>query len=237
MEYIDSGFAMSLRAVQRNIPGLAKGIWNLVGMRYIDTIMKKTVPQWWYDFKKEKIYKAAEKYKVPVFSSSSLRYTEGAQDIAQGKTVGKVLGAEAFSPCKLEQTHPDLFWYGIHGVETLYTVMGTGCKKVVRISTDDTDVVVGTWDDNRIGTFRGIRSGKSDYGGTVYGEKAIAQIGTYSGYNPLLVRIIEFFKTGIAPVTPKETLEIYAFLEAAHESKRRGGVPVTLEEVMKKSRA
>jgi hypothetical protein len=61
MEYIDSGFAMSLRAVQRNVPGLARGLWNLLGMRYIDTLMKKTVPHWWYDFKKEKIYKAAEK--------------------------------------------------------------------------------------------------------------------------------------------------------------------------------
>lgn len=61
MEYIDSGFAMSLRAVQRNIPGFAKGIWNLIGMRNIDTLMKKTAPSWWYDFKKEKIFKAAEK--------------------------------------------------------------------------------------------------------------------------------------------------------------------------------
>ncbi len=54
MEYLDSGFAMSLRAVQRNLPGIAKGMWNLVGMRSIDTLMKKTAPQWWYDFKKEK---------------------------------------------------------------------------------------------------------------------------------------------------------------------------------------
>ena len=61
MEYIDSGFAMSLRAVQRNIPGIAKGVWNLLGMRSIDTVMKKTAPMWWYDFKKEKIFKAAEK--------------------------------------------------------------------------------------------------------------------------------------------------------------------------------
>jgi hypothetical protein len=181
------------------------------------------------------IYKAAEQYKTPVFSSSSLRYTQGAQEIAQGKTVGKVLGADCYSPCKLEQTHPDLFWYGIHGVETLFTVMGTGCKKVVRMSTADTDLVTGTWDDGRIGTFRGIRSGKADYGGTVFGEKSIAQIGPYAGYNPLLVKIIEFFKTGISPVTSKETLEIYAFMEAADESKRKGGMPVSVEEVLKKA--
>jgi hypothetical protein len=61
MEYIDSGFAMSLRAVQQNLPGIAKGFWNLMGMRHIDTLMKKTMPQWWYDYKKEKIQKAAER--------------------------------------------------------------------------------------------------------------------------------------------------------------------------------
>jgi len=66
MEYIDSGFAMSLRAIQRNIPGVAKGIWNLVGMRNIDTLMKKTAPHWWYDYKKDKVYKAAEKALVSV---------------------------------------------------------------------------------------------------------------------------------------------------------------------------
>ena len=61
MEYLDSGFAMSLRAVQRTIPGIVQGAWNLVGMRSIDTLMKKTAPVWWYNFKQEKIYKAAGK--------------------------------------------------------------------------------------------------------------------------------------------------------------------------------
>jgi len=61
MEYLDSGFAMSLRAVQRTIPGIVQGAWNLVGMRNIDTLMKKTAPEWWYLYKQEKIYKAAEK--------------------------------------------------------------------------------------------------------------------------------------------------------------------------------
>ncbi len=61
MEYLDSGFAMSLRAVQRTIPGIVQGAWNLVGMRSIDTLMKKTAPDWWYHYKQEKIYKAAER--------------------------------------------------------------------------------------------------------------------------------------------------------------------------------
>lgn len=176
------------------------------------------------------IFAAAKKANVGLFSASSLRYSAGAQEIAGGK-YGKVLGAETHSPCHLESTHPDLFWYGIHGVESLFTVMGPGCKQVVRISTPDADVVVGTWNDGRIGTFRGVRSGKLGYGGTVYAEKSTVQIGDYGGYNPLLKEITDFFKSGVVPVSSVDTLDIYAFMEAADESKRKGGVPVSLASI------
>jgi len=180
-----------------------------------------------------KPFDAAKKANVPVFSSSSLRYTPGAQEIAKGK-IGKILGADAFSPATLESTHPDLFWYGIHGVETLYTLMGTGCKQVSRTYTPETDMVVGTWHDGRIGTFRGTRNGKHIYGGTAFGEKGSASVGDYGGYNPLLVKIIEFFRTGIVPVRPEETLEIYAFMEAAQVSRQNNGAPVSLASVYSK---
>lgn len=182
------------------------------------------------------IFDASKKYNVPVFSSSSLRYTTVAQNIAKGKTVSKVVGADTYSPCKLESTHPDLFWYGIHGVELLFTVMGTGCKTVVRAHSNDTDFVVGQWEDNRIGTFRGLRSGKTDYGGTVFGDNGIVQLGSYEGYDALLEKIIEFFSSGQTPVTAEETIEIYAFMEAADESKRKGGVPVSIDELLQKAR-
>ncbi|MHA4812489.1 Gfo/Idh/MocA family protein [Flavitalea flava] len=176
------------------------------------------------------IFEAADKHGVPVFSSSSLRYMESAQQIVQGK-IGKVLGADVYSPAKLEKTHPDLFWYGIHGVELLYTLMGTGCSSVVRIHTEDTDIVAGTWSDGRIGTVRGTRSGVYDYGGTVYGEKENGKVGPYDGYRALLVKIIGFFRTGAAPVSPQETLELLAFMEAADTSKKMGSIPVKLSEL------
>jgi DNA-binding beta-propeller fold protein YncE len=181
------------------------------------------------------IFEAAHHYKVPVFSSSSLRWIEGGQDIRNG-SLGKVLGADIFSPCSLEATHPDLFWYGIHGVEALFTIMGTGCQSVSRTTTPDFDVAVGLWDGGRIGSFRGIRAGSGGYGGTVFGEKSKATLERYGGYDLLVKAIVHFFRTGEAPVAEEETLEIYAFMEAADESKRQGGAPVKLETVLSKAR-
>ncbi|WP_247237336.1 Gfo/Idh/MocA family protein [Telluribacter sp. SYSU D00476] len=178
------------------------------------------------------IYEASKKHKVPVFSASSLRYIKGLENVNKGE----VVGADTFSPAVLEKTHPDLFWYGIHGVETLYTVMGTGCKEVKRIHTPDTDIVVGIWKDGRVGTFRGTRTGKHDYGGTVYTTKGNVTLGPYNGYQPLLLDIVKYFETGAVPVTPEETIEIFAFMEAADESKRQNGATVSLESVMAKAR-
>jgi hypothetical protein len=182
------------------------------------------------------IYDLAKKYKVPCFSSSSLRFSAGIAAMRKDPNVGKVLGCAAYGPCPLEKHHPDLFWYGIHGVETLFTIMGTGCEKVVRVRTKGTEMVVGTWKGGRVGTFRGIRQGKADYGALVFGSKAIAPSGGYTGYKPLVEEICKFFKTHRPPVSAEETLEIYAFMEAADESKRRGGKGVTVAEVLEKAR-
>ena len=122
------------------------------------------------------IFEAAKHYNLPVFSSSSLRFESVTQEVAGG-SIGKVLGADTYSPATIEKTHPDLYWYGIHGVESLYTLMGTGCRSVSRIYTRDTDVVDGVWKDYRIGTFRGTRSGIYAIGGIAFGEKANATLG------------------------------------------------------------
>ncbi len=181
------------------------------------------------------IVREARKYNVPVFSASSLRYAPSVKAIAEGKA-GKVTGADVFSPAHLEKTHLDFSWYGIHGVEMLFTVMGRGCKSVSRTHSEDADVVVGLWEGDRIGTFRGVRYEKSGYGGTVFGDKSIETLDGSGGYNPLLVEVVKFFQTNQAPVSPDETLEIFAFMEAADESKRQGGKMITLESVMDKAR-
>src|SRR5262249_20261688 len=79
------------------------------------------------------IYRLATESGTPCFSSSSLRFSPGIQAARADPKIGKVLGCVAYGPCELEPHHPDLFWYGIHGVETLFTVMGPGCESVVRV--------------------------------------------------------------------------------------------------------
>jgi predicted dehydrogenase len=179
------------------------------------------------------IFAASEKYGVPLFSASSLRFASQNQDVRNG-SVGKVTYAKTGSPASIEKTHPDLFWYGIHGVESLFTVMGTGCESVVRSETDDGKIqVTGKWSGGRTGVFEE----RKGYGGTVKGAKGEIEIGKYDGYKPLVMEIAKYFRTGKVPVSPEETLEIYAFMEAADESKRQGGKEVTLASVMEKARA
>ncbi len=183
------------------------------------------------------IFEASRKYNVPIFSSSATRFAPATRDIVEGRTkVEKVLGADTFCPAGTAIGHPDMFFYGIHGIESLFTVMGTGCREVVRFNTEGTDVIVGTWNDGRIGIYRATpQGGKGGFGGTVFG-KDIVEIGEFAGYRPMLVEIIKFFQTGKVPVSPEETLEIFAFMEAADISKEKGGAPVSLDSVMQEAR-
>lgn len=176
----------------------------------------------------QEIFRLARQHGTPCFSSSALRFAPGTQAILKDSKVGPILGCDAWSPCPLEPHHPDFFWYGIHGVETLFTVMGPGCATVSRVYTDKFDVAVGVWGGGRIGIFRGTREGPHTYGAMVFGRQGAVQAGRFEGYEPLLVEIARFFRTGKAPVSPEETLEILAFMEAADRSLREGGRPVPL---------
>jgi hypothetical protein len=176
------------------------------------------------------IFRRAKEKGVPCFSASSLRFSSGFQAV-RNKTAsfGDVKRCEASSPMSLEPHHPDLFWYGIHGVETLFTIMGPGCKQVTRLGPEK---VLGVWTDGREGVF----VAKKTYGATVEGTLKSGEAGKYEGYKPLVLEIARFFKTGKPPVAAEETLEILAFMEAADESKRQNGAPVTIESVMAKAK-
>jgi hypothetical protein len=171
------------------------------------------------------IARLAEEAGVPWFGGSSLRWTPQLREALDAEKIGQVLGCDAFSPCSLEPHHPDLFWYGVHGVEILYAAMGRGCVSVTRTATRDGDLVAGLWKDGRTGTFRGTRKGAHDYGATIFGTKAITTVQGHT-YRGLVEEIVRFFQTKEPPIDPWETVEMLAFMEAADESKQLGGVPV-----------
>jgi len=184
-----------------------------------------------------RIYEEAAAAGTPVFTASALRYGTATQEVRAGK-IGTVKSAEAFSPAKLEKSHVDLFWYGIHGVESVFTVLGKGAVSVRRGTTEDGLIEVsGEWSGGRTGVFRESNTtDRKGYGGIAKGDNGESPIGTFDGYEPMLIAVGEFFRTGKPPVSIEETLEIYAFMEAADESKRRGGEAVTLAEVMENAR-
>jgi predicted dehydrogenase len=198
------------------------------------------------------IFRLAKESKTPIFSCSQHRFSPGFIGMRNHEEVGEVIGCDVYGGCPREPHHPDLFWHGVHGVETLYTIMGPGCVSVTRASTETADVVTGVWKDGRIGTYRGIRKGAPKYSATVFGSKGVSTAGIYGhgvpvkgvvptndkymAYEATAVEIAKFFKTRTPPVSAEETTELFAFMEAAEESKRQDGEVVKLETVLAKAR-
>lgn len=173
----------------------------------------------------EKIAKLARDTGVPVFSSSSLRYTSEVQNLKARTDLGAVLGVDVYSPGPTHTKNPGLFNYGIHGVEMLYALMGTGCKSVRCIWTEQWEKAVGQWRDGRIGTIRALRKGATGYGFTAFCENTIIQsvVDTRYIYRELLKKVIEMFRTKRPPIDIDETIEIMAFIEASLKSSNKDG--------------
>jgi hypothetical protein len=163
---------------------------------------------------------------VPWFSSSSLRYSEIVTKTKSPDTKGVI----TWGPGPTEEHHYlDYAWYAVHPLEMLYALMGPGCVEVTRTTSDTSDVAVGKWKDGRLGTMRSDKP-YGGYGAVVFRAKNAVQSDpkAATGYRFLLVEIMKFFKTGVPPVPNEETLEMFAFMDAAQKSKEQGGKPVKL---------
>lgn len=178
------------------------------------------------------IFRLTEHAGVPCFSASDERFTSEMTALKSPK-LGRQLGVFSYGPAELEPHHTDLYWYGIHAVEKMYTLMGTGCVSVVRTHAEDADIVTGVWSDGRVGTVRGNRNSKHDYGVIEFGTKAILTGSPEAGYGHLVSAIVTFFQTGKSPVPHQETIELLAFMTAADVSRAQGGVPVKLADVLR----
>lgn len=184
------------------------------------------------------IFRLAKEHNVPCFSCSSNRFATQIQAVKHGQTdIGQVRGCDIYGPCPSIPHHPELYFYGIHSVEILYTIMGPGCVSVRCIETPSTLAVTGVWKNGRIGTYRGTRPGcgTQDFGGMVFGEDGIVSIRD-GGENEALVReMVAFFKTGKTPVDARDTIEIFAFMDAAEQSRRQEGKAVSTTDIIEKA--
>ncbi|MDF2659559.1 MAG: oxidoreductase [Paenibacillus sp.] len=173
------------------------------------------------------IIRLAERYRIPMMSSSSLRFAAGLKDALDAATPeeGALLGADCIGPATLEPLMPGLFCYGIHAVEMLYTIMGPGCSRVTTRSNADYDLAVGEWGDGRIGTVRGNRKGYY-FAAVIHREKGARYADVSAHPKPyfagLLEAIVEMFHTGVPTIQAKESLEIVRFIEASNESAETG---------------
>ncbi|MFN3323794.1 MAG: Gfo/Idh/MocA family protein [Bryobacteraceae bacterium] len=166
----------------------------------------------------------AKRAGVAWFSTSSLRYA----DFLPPLKTPVPEGAVTWGPGPLDSLLDlELAWYAIHPIEMLYALMGPGCVEVSRTTAESGDVITGRWKDGRLGTVRAVRPG-SGYGAVVFRDGKAVQSESRGGpgYVALVREIVKFFETKVPPVSNEETLEIFAFMEAAQRSKTAGGRPV-----------
>jgi hypothetical protein len=172
------------------------------------------------------IARLAKEAGVPWFSTSSLRYGEVTTSMKFPDTTGVM----TWGPGPLEEHHYlDLSWYAIHAIEMLYALLGPGCEEVTRISTAGADLIVGRWKGGKIGSVRALRP-YGGYGAVVFRPKDVVQSDpkAKAGYVPMLKEIAKFFQTGVPPVSNEETLELFAFMDAAQRSKAAAGQAMRL---------
>ena len=174
----------------------------------------------------------ARKTRTPLFSTSSVRFHPDIPRVRDDKSIGKVTRVQANYALNIVPFHPDLFYYGIHGVEALYTVMGRGCDRLTRKVAADSDVTTCAWKDGRVGVYNALLKADAKQPVLVLtGSKGTASTGGPSSYDGLIAEIAQFFHTGKPPVDVAETLEILQFMTAAQISKEKGGAEVRLQDV------
>ena len=167
---------------------------------------------------------------TPWFTASALRYQQVLTSTLAELQADAITGCDCYGTLRHGRDHLELAWYGIHGLEALYTVMGPGCHTVSRIRSDCGDLIVGRWPNGRIGTFRALPEGRQPpgFGMTIFGTQQIHSLRFPATYDELLAVIIQFFRTRQPPVPHSESLEIFALMHAAEDSSRRSGVPVSV---------
>ncbi len=170
----------------------------------------------------EEIFALSTEYQTPVMSSSALRFADSlVTHLANEQS--KVMGVYLNGPMPFIEKIPYYSWYGIHMIETLFTILGSDFQDINIHSNKDYDVITVEFKDGRFGVIRGSRVWHSKFEVMIHYTNKTIHLPLYkdekSYYVSLLEEIITFCKTGKSPISNKETVAIMKFIDVANKLK------------------
>ena len=180
----------------------------------------------------EAILRTARAEKIPLMSCSSVRYSDNVVEALGGKRED-VLACDAHGPLSEVPTQPGLFFYGVHAIDLIVSVLGHGCREVRAVKYDAGDVVTLAWPGGRVATARLMKQPHGRFGVTLH-RKSGAQFVDASAakrpaYASMLEAILRSLPQGKSDVPEDEMLDTIRIIDAANRSREAGGDAVKVQ--------
>ena len=173
----------------------------------------------------EAMLRIARAEKVPLMSCSSIRYSDNVVEALAGKRE-TVLGCDAHGPLSETPTQPGLFFYGVHTIDLIVSVLGHGCREVRATHYNACDVVTLAWPDGRIATARLMKEPHGHFGITLHrktGAQFIdASAAKRAAYASMLEALLRSLPQGKSDVPEDEMLDTIKICAAANKSRETG---------------
>lgn len=173
------------------------------------------------------LFDVAGAHNAPLLSCSALRFAveiEAAKD--ELAAVGTLSSIVSVGP-------GDWFYYGVHAVELLGVVAGTGASWVHRHALPDKDVTIIGYEDGPAAVVETLRDAAYVFHLTAFGADGFTSVHVQDMmgfYTNTMQAFATMAGTGVSPLPREQTLEVIAILEAGNRSAERGG-RVALSEV------
>lgn len=153
----------------------------------------------------ERIFAHADKYGTKCFSSSALRYAEEIQDIDTSKV------------CKMYSEGSGVFEiYSIHQIEVIVMLMNSRAKQVMFLGDEKHPEMLIRFEDGRLAHMHHRIFSEYAFKYTTIDEtnRATEHIIRSKYFEKFVDAVIEFFDTGVVPVTHEQTIDVIAIREA-----------------------
>lgn len=165
-----------------------------------------------------------------LLSTSGMRYApEMRLSESQREMLGEFRWVTSFT-CKTWER------YGIHALEAVYPLVGTGFVSVLTLHQDGSDVVHVRHESGCQVTLAAIHDAYGSFGAVhLYGTKgqlALSLKDTYSAFRAQLLAFVEMVRTGEPPFFFQQTVELMAIIIAGIRSREQGGAVIFVRDIL-----